>query len=285
MATLSTLYIQTKPLTKATTRANMPEGSGAILARRTISNANRNLLDIVKTGDWVLDVGCGSGSITREICDLVGESGFVVGIDPSDHLLELARKNYGGQLNLRFELADIFTYSSACKFNVISSSRVLQWLSNPGEALIKMIDLLKDDGLLTILDYNHEKITWEPSIPESMQKFYQAFLLWRKDAGMDNQLADNLVSLFEPLRLRQITVTDQTESVNNTDEGFMQDIRIWLKVAQTRGKQMVIDGFITEEQRLTTIQEYEWWAENKALSMVMYLVAVTGKKPIQVTSL
>ena len=39
----------------------MPTGAHAVLARRTVANANTNLLGLVKKGNSVLDVGCGSG--------------------------------------------------------------------------------------------------------------------------------------------------------------------------------------------------------------------------------
>lgn len=49
------------------------------------------LLDIV-AGDHVLDVGCGSGAVTREIARRVGTRGRAVGLDPSPALLAVARE-------------------------------------------------------------------------------------------------------------------------------------------------------------------------------------------------
>ena len=48
------------------------------------------LLDVAE-GDRVLDVGCGSGVVTREIARRVGPSGCAVGVDPSPALLAIAR--------------------------------------------------------------------------------------------------------------------------------------------------------------------------------------------------
>src|SRR5688500_584170 len=50
-----------------------------------------DLLDI-RPGARVLDVGCGSGVVTREIARRVGRSGRVVGLDPSPALLTVARE-------------------------------------------------------------------------------------------------------------------------------------------------------------------------------------------------
>ena len=46
----------------------------------------------VTAGERVLDVGCGSGVVTREIARRVGPSGRVVGIDASPALLSVARE-------------------------------------------------------------------------------------------------------------------------------------------------------------------------------------------------
>jgi SAM-dependent methyltransferase len=49
------------------------------------------LLDVA-AGERVLDVGCGSGAVTREIARRVGSHGLAVGLDPSPALLAVARE-------------------------------------------------------------------------------------------------------------------------------------------------------------------------------------------------
>ena len=46
----------------------------------------------ISTGEHVLDVGCGSGAVTREIARRVGSSGRAVGLDQSPELLAVARE-------------------------------------------------------------------------------------------------------------------------------------------------------------------------------------------------
>jgi len=46
----------------------------------------------VREGDVVLDLGSGSGKICYMAAQLVGESGFVIGVDMNDDMLALARK-------------------------------------------------------------------------------------------------------------------------------------------------------------------------------------------------
>jgi ubiquinone/menaquinone biosynthesis C-methylase UbiE len=259
-------------------RATMPKGTNSVLDRRTLVNSNRNLLSLVKKGFDVLDVGCGSGTITRDIIDLVGSNGSVKGIDTSEHLVGQAQGNFSNIKNLDFEVADINNYSANKKFDLITSARVLQWLSNPGEVLMKMKDLLKDGGCLTILDYNHTKIMFEPALPSSMIHLYGSFLKWRKDSGMDNEIADHLADFFKQVKLKNITVEDQSEISILNDPSFHDEISIWKKVAETRGLQLVNDNYITEDARLLAIKEYQDWMEHSAKYMKLYIKSVTGFK-------
>jgi ubiquinone/menaquinone biosynthesis C-methylase UbiE len=261
---------------EAEKRAAMPTGAHAVLSRRTIANSNTNLLSLVKKGDSVLDVGCGSGSITRDIVDLVGRTGVVKGIDTSQHLIDLAQRDYAGIPNLSFEVADINSYSSDKKYDIITSARVLQWLANPEEVLNKMKDLLAVDGCITILDYNHKKIEFEPALPVSMKRFYEAFLLWRQDSAMDNEIADHLENMFRRIGLKNITVEDQSEISIPEKPSFQAELRIWQIVAETRGVQLVNDGYITEPERQLVIDEYQEWVANNAKKMKLYLKSVTG---------
>jgi len=265
-------------MSQATERAAMPKGTHAALEHRTVFNANQNLLPIIKPGDHILDVGCGSGSITASIAALVGNTGSVTGIDTSEHLITLARENYASLNNVHFEIADILQYTAAVQYDIVTAARVLQWVENPKAILQQMTALVKRDGYITVLDYNHEKIQWSPAVPTSMNTFYKAFLQWRKDAGMNNQLADHLADMFCAAGLHNITVTDHAEIAKSIDPDFSSRINIWTIVANTRGKQMVQDGFLTEIERAAAEEDYRYWAITNAQTMHMYLFAVTGQK-------
>lgn len=263
-------------MNEAQKRATMPTGAHAVLARRTLFNANTNLIELVKKGNTVLDVGCGSGEITRGIVDLVGESGNVTGIDTSEHLIGLAKQNFSTSKNLSFEVADISSFTSDIKYDVVTSARVLQWLSNREEVLMLMKHLLKNGGCLTILDYNHEKIEFDPELPRGMKKLYDAFLKWRGDSGMDNQVADHLEEQFTRMELKNIVVDDRSEVSIAGTTSFFEEVSIWQKVAETRGVQLVKDQYITEAERQLAIEQYQDWMTDKARKMKLYLKSVTG---------
>ena len=255
----------------------MPAGANKVLDRRTVENDNGNLLKFLKGDIHVLDVGCGSGSITAGIANYVGQGGMVTGIDVSEQLVAQAKQQFAAIGNLQFFVADINDFGGGPTYDLITSARVLQWLPNPKEVVSKMKALLKKGGYLSILDYNHTKIDWVPKPPASMRKLYDAFLQWRADAGFDNTIADNLAEIFSACGCKNISATNQSQITTRADEHFESKAGIWKVVAETRGTQLVKDKYITEEERLAAIVDYEVWLKEDGQYMKMYLLAVDGE--------
>lgn len=262
----------------ARNRAELSGNATNVLNSRTLSSSHKRLAELLREGMTVLDVGCGTGAITRGIAEIVGPTGRVVGIDSNPALIETAKQTYCDISGLEFEIGDIFNLPYKEEFDIVTSARVLQWLSNPLEALNVFKSSTKSGGMVLILDYNHEKISWEPEPPSSMKLFYSAFLKWRSDAGMDNTIADHLPDLFKKVGINDIIITPQHETVKRTDNDFNSRISIWADVAASRGIQMVKDGFITESERAAAEKEYREWINEAVMSQTMYLLAVEGLK-------
>jgi ubiquinone/menaquinone biosynthesis C-methylase UbiE len=254
-------------------RAEMPTGTAAVLDERTLRNSNANLLQVLQIGQKVLDVGCGSGAITRDIVDLVGPTGKVRGVDRSNELIMLAKQRYPTLPNLSFDCMDILADPTEERYDVITVARTLQWIADPTPVIQKMLSLLDKDGTLCVLDYNHTRIEWHPQPPKAMEHFYDAFLRWRADSGMDNTIGDTIGDYLEGQGLTLLATLDASEYCDNTMPGFPSHLSLWTKVAETRGKQLVADGYVTEAERIRAIEDYDAWCATKARSMKLYLRA------------
>jgi SAM-dependent methyltransferase len=260
-------------------RAHMPEGASAILDTRSLETGNRRLAALLRPGLSVLDVGCGTGAITRGIAETVGPRGRVVGVDVNAPMIDKARAAHGDVPGLSFAVADVHALPSAGAFDIVGASRVLQWLGDPGAALHAMTAAAKPGGRVVVLDYNHEKTAWAPAPPPSMRRFYSAFLAWRATAGMDNAIADHLGDLFARAGLADVVTTDQREVARRGDGDFETRAGIWAAVAATRGHQMVADGAISEPERRAAEADYLAWLRLEGESHVQYLLAVDGVRP------
>jgi len=254
------------------------KGATEMYDNRSLENDYRTLKPLLKKGMVILDVGCGTGAISKDIAKIVGEKGRVVGIDNTKKFIESGKKNCAEITNLDLIHSDLFDFQSEEKFDLIIAARVLQWLTTPKEALLKMKELLKPDGQISILDYNHEKIDWKPSPPKSMQDFYKIFLEWRKDAGMNNRIAEDLSDMMNDVGLISIEVLNSNEHYERENENFRYNVGIWSKVASGLN-QIVEEGYIDNEYRLQVIEEYDEWVEKEATSMTMKLNEVRGKMP------
>jgi ubiquinone/menaquinone biosynthesis C-methylase UbiE len=242
---------------------------------RSLANDYRYLSSILKPGIKVLDIGCATGFISKDIANLVGKNGKVIGIDNTESLILSGRESHQNVTNLELIHVDIFDFNPEEKFDLIVSARVLQWLSNPKEALIKMKSLLKPNGQISILDYDHTNLIWNPAPPESMQEFYKTFLKWRADAGMNNSIAEDLPKLLEEVGFHSVEKINSDEFYNEEREGYKSKIGIWSKVAGST--QMVEEGYLDNDLRLKAIEEYNHWVDTKAVSMTMKLNEVRGK--------
>jgi ubiquinone/menaquinone biosynthesis C-methylase UbiE len=262
----------------------MPEGSQKILNARSLQTANRRLAALLRPGMRVLDIGCGTGAITRGMAAAVGPHGRVVGVDVNAGLIAAAQQAYGDVPNLSFEVHDAYCLPFREVFDMVSASRVLQWLSQPIDALYAMRDAAGPGGLVVVLDYNHERAVWQPELPPSMQQFYRSFLQWRAESGMDNTLADRLAELFEQVGLIDVIEHPQPECTTRSDPDFDVRTGLWADVAASRGHQMVQDGMITEQLRALAEVEHRAWVREAALSQDLYLLAVEGKRPTEPVS-
>lgn len=260
-------------------RAHMPDGARAILDTRSLATDHRRLAELLRPGLSVLDVGCGTGAITRGIAEAVGPAGRTFGVDVNASMIQAARAAHRRVPGLSFHVVDAYELPFRGEFDIVAASRVLQWLADPAAALRAMTKALKRGGRIVVLDYNHEKASWTPAPPASMRRFVAAFLRWRAAAGLDNAIADRLGELLAGVGLTAITTTDQTEVTRRSDPDFATRAGIWATVAATRGHQMVADGAIGEGERRAAEVEYRAWVGQAAQSHVQYLLAVEGVRP------
>jgi ubiquinone/menaquinone biosynthesis C-methylase UbiE len=125
------------------------------------SEASIRLLAQVKAGDKVLDVGCGSGSLTIAAQGWTGPGGEAWGIDPAAEMIASARKKSArAGLDARFEvgLAEALPFQDDT-FDVVLNRLMLHHL--PGDlkqrGLAEMKRVLKPGGLCLVVDFEPPK--------------------------------------------------------------------------------------------------------------------------------
>jgi hypothetical protein len=74
-----------------------------------------------------------------------------------------------------------------------------------------MVAAARAGGAVSILDYDHTAAEWDPPPPTAGARFYEAFLAWRTEAGMDNAIGARLERMLRDAGLLDVTVLHSTE--------------------------------------------------------------------------
>jgi ubiquinone/menaquinone biosynthesis C-methylase UbiE len=100
----------------------------------------------IKSGDRVLDVGCGTGRLAGWIAGIAGPDA-VVGVDPLPDRVQVARAKIPG---VRFEVGtaeDLSAFGDA-SFDAVCMSAVFHWVGDKPKALSEARRVLKPGGRL-----------------------------------------------------------------------------------------------------------------------------------------
>jgi trans-aconitate 2-methyltransferase len=93
-----------------------------------------------------VDLGCGPGNST-ELLAARFPGAMVTGLDSSTDMLDAARKRLP---HLRFELADIATWSAPAPVDVVFANAALQWVADHATLLPRLVAALAPGGSLAV---------------------------------------------------------------------------------------------------------------------------------------
>ncbi|MEU6068902.1 MULTISPECIES: class I SAM-dependent methyltransferase [Streptomyces] len=148
----------TPGVTIATPRAYEAFGALCFAGRRHRAFTRLAELSGAEPGDRVLDVGCGTGYLTRHMAVRVGPEGAVTGVDPSPPVLDYARRRrpqpVSAPCTYREGIAESLDLPDAA-FDTVVTSLMLHHL--PQElrpaALREMRRVLRPGGRLLVVEF------------------------------------------------------------------------------------------------------------------------------------
>jgi ubiquinone/menaquinone biosynthesis C-methylase UbiE len=131
---------------------------------RTVDNSAAYLRDRLRPGATVLDVGCGPGTITRDIAGRVAPA-RVLGVDASADVISEAAAG-PPRANVEFRAGDLFALDvPPASFAVVHAHQVLQHLGDPVAALRAMRGYCAPGGVVAARDSDYGAMTWYPGDP------------------------------------------------------------------------------------------------------------------------
>ena len=130
---------------------------------RTAANSAAYLLPHLASGQRLLDVGSGPGSITADLAVLVAP-GEVVALEVNEEAADLTRSGAPG---VDVRVGDIHGLPFADgEFDVVHAHQVLQHVADPVAALREMRRVTAPGGLVAVRDADYAAMAWYPELPE-----------------------------------------------------------------------------------------------------------------------
>jgi ubiquinone/menaquinone biosynthesis C-methylase UbiE len=109
----------------------------------------------IRPGARVLEVGCGTGVVLRDVAPMVGRRGSVVGVDPSLTILKVARTlcavTKGGRLTLRRADGTRLPFGAG-RFDVALAITVILHVADPLRGVQEMARVLRRGGSIGLQD-------------------------------------------------------------------------------------------------------------------------------------
>ena len=109
-----------------------------------------------------------------------------------------------------------------------------------------MVQCLLPNGVIALLDYDHEAASWTPSAPPEFMAFYSAFLEWRTSNQWKNDIAEHLGEMLVRAGVTAVRVLPADDRIWRGDAAFAERASIWASVIETLGSVIQSAGFLPE---------------------------------------
>lgn len=107
-----------------------------------VSDLGRSLMSLLqpKSGEYILDLGCGTGDLTHDIADY---GAHVMGMDSSDTMIRQARQKYP---KLDFVVGNGEEFAVTRPYDAVFSNAALHWMTHPRDVIHCVWEALASGG-------------------------------------------------------------------------------------------------------------------------------------------
>ncbi len=132
-------------------------------------------------GDHILEVGCGSGVLCRQVSPEVVPGGKITGVDISPEFLRIAQ-SYAANAGLSDSIqwgagqAEVLPFRDA-SFDAVFAARLLLHISDPQAVLNELVRVVRPGGRAVVMDWDFDTV----AIDHSDRELTRRLLHWRCD--------------------------------------------------------------------------------------------------------
>jgi SAM-dependent methyltransferase len=238
---------------------------------RTAENSAGYLLEHLRPGMSLLDVGCGPGTITADLARRLAP-GRVVGVDREASVVAEAAERYGAQTaeNLQFGTGDAYALPVAeGSFDVVHAHQVLQHLSDPVAALVQMRQALRPDGMLAVRDADYGGFVWAPSDP-MLDRWRELYVEVCRRNGADAHAGRRLLGWVQAAGFHELRASSSTWTFAEPSERTWW-AELWAErvTRSSFGEQAVSYGISTIGELQAIARSWHQWATREAAIFVV----------------
>jgi ubiquinone/menaquinone biosynthesis C-methylase UbiE len=199
----------------------------------------------VEPGMRVLDIGCGTGDVSRAVATVVGESGSVLGIDRGERAVAAARAwaRKSGLGNLDFSVSEIDEFHQPAGFDAVVGRFILMHQPDPARVLASVARSVRAGGVVCMLEsYMDALLSGPHSFPWS--PLYDDIVRWKGTvvggADADLHAGGRLKQLFSDAGLPEPIARMEARLEGGPDslyyEYIAHSVRSMLPEAERQGR-------------------------------------------------
>jgi len=148
-------------------------------------------------GMRVLDIGCGGGDVSLIAAELVGASGFVLGVDRSGQAVAAAtrRVERAGLRHVRFAVSELDAFAADAPFDALIGRFVLMYMADPAATLRALVRHLRPGGIVMFEEMEMRSARGYPDAP-LFARCIDWYATAIEGAGFDSGMGGKLFATF-----------------------------------------------------------------------------------------
>jgi SAM-dependent methyltransferase len=240
------------------------EGERARLAlmSRLLDPMHRRHIESVGVGPGAraLEVGCGNGSIAAWLAERVGPSGQAVAVDLDLSLVDVRAPR------LEVRQGDIVAGPvDPGGFDLVTARAVLHHVTDVEAAMRNLAASLAPGGSILLIEPDFLPVS--VAEPPEVRAFWNGWLAWSRDQGIDYHLGRTLAPRLAALSLEQVAGTAETAVYN----GGSPWAAYWTQTVTELRDRLVDSGRLDDQlidRFLAHCADPGWWTQTIAFTAV-----------------
>ena len=241
------------------------QAAAEFFGRRRANTHAAFFLPHLRPGMRLLDGGCGPGTMTIELAEIVAPA-EVVGIDIEPSQIELARTTAAerGVSNVRYEVADLYSLPFPDEsFDAVLLHGVLEHLSDPVRGLREVLRVLKRGGVLGARHADFGGFLLEPASPP-LDQFVPMFERLMLHNGADPRAGRHQLRWLTEAGFTRIELSASYDCWTSTPEQKRVSVRFLESLVSDSAfaRQLVAAGLVDLNLLDALRAEFKEWAAN-----------------------